>query len=130
MGDTVSASSSEIVSQFIHALERKEIDIALALAADDIEYHNIPMDKVNGVGAVREFLEGFLAGSEGLEWVIHHQLADGDLVMNERTDRFKMNGRWLELPVVGVFELRAGKIAFWRDYFDLQMFMSQMEAAT
>jgi limonene-1,2-epoxide hydrolase len=130
MGDTVSASSSEIVSQFIHALERKEIDTALALAADDIEYHNIPMDKVNGVGAVREFLEGFLAGSEGLEWVIHHQLADGDLVMNERTDKFKMNGRWLELPVVGVFELKDGKIASWRDYFDLQMFMSQMEPAT
>ncbi len=126
----MSASSSEIVSQFIHALERKEIDAALALAADDIEYHNIPMDKVNGVGAVREFLEGFLAGSEGLEWVIHHQLADGDLVMNERTDKFKMNGRWLELPVVGVFELRDGKIASWRDYFDLQMFMSQMEPAT
>ncbi len=126
----MSASSSEIVSQFIHALERKEIDTALALVADDIEYHNIPMDKVNGVGAVREFLEGFLAGSEGLEWVIHHQLADGDLVMNERTDKFKMNGRWLELPVVGVFELKDGKIASWRDYFDLQMFMSQMEPAT
>ena len=35
------------------------------------------------------------------------------------------NGKTIALPVAGVFELRDGKIAAWRDYFDLQTFMTQ-----
>lgn len=38
--------------------------------------------------------------------------------MNERTDKLVMDGRTVELPVMGVFELSGGKIAGWRDYFD------------
>ena len=54
------------------------------------------------------------------------ELADDNLVMNERTDRFLVNGNWIELPVAGVFELRDGRIALWRDYFDLETIMKQM----
>jgi limonene-1,2-epoxide hydrolase len=42
------------------------------------------------------------------------------VVVTERTDRFRFKDRWVDLPVAGVFELRDGKIALWRDYFDLQ----------
>jgi limonene-1,2-epoxide hydrolase len=42
--------------------------------------------------------------------------------MNERTDRLKMNGSWVELPVMGVYEFRDGKISAWRDYFDMGPF--------
>jgi limonene-1,2-epoxide hydrolase len=56
---------------------------------------------------------------------VHYQgeSADG-VVFNERTDRFDMGAKWIELPVAGVFELRGGKISAWRDYFDRQMFAS------
>ena len=47
-------------------------------------------------------------------------MADGDLVFNERTDVMRLkNGNRVELPVVGVFEIRDGRIAAWRDYFDM-----------
>jgi len=36
------------------------------------------------------------------------------------------NGKHVELPVAGVFEIQGGKIAKWRDYFDLQSFTKQM----
>ena len=39
--------------------------------------------------------------------------------MNERTDRFFINDAWLELQVMGIFELANGKITHWRDYFDM-----------
>jgi len=42
----------------------------------------------------------------GSEWVVHRELAEGSLVMNERTDRFLLKGEWVDLPVAGVFELR------------------------
>ena len=44
------------------------------------------------------------------------------LVLNERVDRFNMGGRWVELPLAGVFEIKAGKIVLWRDYFDRESF--------
>ncbi|MFP5469010.1 MAG: limonene-1,2-epoxide hydrolase family protein [Alphaproteobacteria bacterium] len=37
-----------------------------------------------------------------------------------------MGGQWLELPVMGVFEIKDGKITKWRDYFDLGQFQSQL----
>ena len=58
--------------------------------------------------------------------MIHHQVAQGDAVMNERNDRFLVGDRWIELPVAGLFVLRDGKIALWRDYFDLGTFERAM----
>ena len=37
----------------------------------------------------------------------------------ERLDRFSVGGKPVELPIAGVFEIRDGKIAAWRDYFDM-----------
>jgi len=39
-------------------------------------------------------------------------------------------GRSIELPVMGTFELADGKIAAWRDHFDLQSFMTQLADET
>jgi alkylation response protein AidB-like acyl-CoA dehydrogenase len=43
----------------------------------------------------------------------------------ERVDRFVMGRRPVELPVAGVFEIRGGRIAAWRDYFDMQTWTRQ-----
>ena len=99
---------------------------ALGLLTDDVEYQNMPLPPVHGAAAVKETLEMLLASAESSEWVVHREAASGNLVMNERTDRFLVNGNWLELPVAGVFELRDGRIALWRDYFDLETIMKQM----
>ena len=52
------------------------------------------------------------------------------VVMNERTDRFLIERdgeeKWAEAPVAGIFEIRDGKIAAWRDYFDMGMFTKAM----
>ena len=46
-------------------------------------------------------------------------MASADVVMNERTDRITLNGRPVTLPMAGVFEMHEGRIAAWREYFDL-----------
>ena len=46
-------------------------------------------------------------------------LSAGDVVIAERVDRTVANGKPVDLPCCGVFELREGKIAVWRDYFDM-----------
>ena len=47
--------------------------------------------------------------------------------MNERIDRFVMNGKQVALPVSGIFEVVDGKINFWRDYFDKGTFMKALK---
>ncbi len=117
---------SEVVHAFMAAAEKRDYDAAMELLADDIEYQNMPLPPVHGKAAVRETLEALLALCTDSEWVVHRELASGDLVMNERTDRFEMGGKWVDLPVAGVFELRDGRIALWRDYFDLPTIMNEM----
>lgn len=118
-------SAETIVETFIHAVEKKDFAGALALVTDDVEYDNVPMSKVYGPDGIRSVLEPFLAGAEEVEWVVHRQLSDGRTVMNERTDRFRIGERWLEIPVVGIWEVRDGRIALWRDYFDMATLTGQ-----
>lgn len=86
---------------------------------DDAIYHNIPMEPIEGKAAIRTFLDGFLAGFDGIDFQIHRQAADGQVVMNERTDVLRGAGKSTPIQVMGVFEVRDGKIAAWRDYFDM-----------
>ena len=116
----------EIVTAFITALERRDLDAACEMVTDDCEYDNVPMAKVYGPSGIRSVLEPFLAGCTAVEWVMHHQVEGGNVVMNERTDRFEMGGRWIGLGVAGLFVITDGKISLWRDYFDHAMFTNAM----
>lgn len=120
----------ELVRTFIKHIEAKNLDAACALMTDDCEYDNVPMSKVFGTDAVKQVLGPFVAGCSEIDWVIVRQSASGNMdsgvVLNERVDRFMMNGRWVELPLAGVFEVKNGKIALWRDYFDLGTFQKAM----
>lgn len=111
-------TAGETVTAFINALERKDFDAACALITPDCEYDNVPFAKVYGPQGLRSVLEPFLGNCGGVEWLVHHQVEHGNVVMNERTDRFQFGERWAELPVAGLFVLTDGKISLWRDYFD------------
>jgi limonene-1,2-epoxide hydrolase len=116
----------ETVNAFLVAAAKRDYDTALPLLTDDVEYQNMPITPVKGREAVKEQLEALLAMGGDSEWKVLREVADGDVVMNERVDRFEINGKWADLPVMGVFVLRDGLIAEWRDYFDLQTIMGQL----
>ncbi len=115
-----------IIKDFCASWERGDVDAIVAAFTDDAVYHNIPMAPCKGKEAIRNVIEGFLKQSvSGVRFEILHQVVDGNLVMNERVDTLAMESGKVELPVCGVFELTAdGKIAAWRDYFDMGAFSS------
>lgn len=124
------STAGAIVSDFIAAIERKDLDAACALLTEDCEYDNVPMGKVHGRDAVAASLGPFLGMCRGVDWVVYRQVgrdaADGSgTVINERLDRFEMPQGWVEVPVAGVFELVNGRISLWRDYFDEATFRAQ-----
>jgi limonene-1,2-epoxide hydrolase len=120
------SDAPEIVNEFLTVAAKRDYDRALALLAEDIEYQNMMLAPVVGRDAVRETLEMLLGMCADSEWVVHRELTDGTVVMNERTDRFHHNGEWFDLPVMGVFEVQDGLIGKWRDYFDLSTVMTRM----
>jgi limonene-1,2-epoxide hydrolase len=123
------ADNGAIVREFIQAWERKDVEGILSFFRDDAVYTNIPMDPPNvGKAMIRATVEGFVGMAEKVQFVVHHHAVNEKtgVVMNERTDRFLINGKWIELGVMGVFEFKDGKIAAWRDYFDLGQFQRQM----
>ena len=123
--------SGDVVAAFIAAVERKDLDAAVELLAEDISYENVPMDPIVGKAAVRATLDAFLAPTGRVEWPVLRQLAVGDTVVNERLDRFEIGTGWLELPVAGVFEIDdEGRIRLWRDYFDMSTYTRQLATLT
>jgi len=124
------SSNLQTIERFIDAWGAMDIERIMGFFHEDAVYTNIPIDPPNrGKAAIRATIEGFLGMAQAVEFIVHHSAEDAarGVVMNERTDRFRLaEDRWAEAGVMGVFELREGKIAAWRDYFDLAMFTKSM----
>jgi limonene-1,2-epoxide hydrolase len=118
----------DVVRRFCAAWGEGDLDAIVAFFTDDAVYHNIPLAPVSGRDAIRTTIEGFTQGVEKIEFRVEHIAGGGDddVVMTERVDVFSMPGKSVSLPVMGAFEVRDGRIAAWRDYFDLNQFTSQL----
>ena len=115
------------MTALIQANEARDVDAILALLTDDVAYENVPMSVMHGHDEIRAMLGPFLGGAERVAWEVLEQVEQGDVVMNERVDRFWLPGDIaIELRVAGLFKVRDGKVALWRDYFDLAAFTEQM----
>lgn len=125
-------SPDELVRSFLAALTAKDIDTAVTMVSDDLEYDNVPMGKTFGPEGMRQTLTGFFSMLQQLDWQVLRQVSTGDLsngtVLNERDDRVLMKDQWWSLPVAGVFEVRDGRITLWRDYFDQPTLMKMLAA--
>ena len=119
-------ANDDLVMRFVKEWDAPYLN-GTAMAAyftDDAVYHNVPLDPIEGGANIAALLGGGGAppeqrGSRNLGWVVHHQAVNGDVVINERTDSFEVEGKRWDVPVCGVFVIREGKIARWSDYFDM-----------
>jgi limonene-1,2-epoxide hydrolase len=123
-------SADEVVTEFCKKWASPDPEELAGYFTEDGVYHNIPMDPVQGPAAIKEFIAGFTAAFDGIDFRVHRQLSDttpgsgvvSGVVMNERTDVMRRKGGGeIALPVMGVFEVVDGKIAKWADYFDMAM---------
>ena len=121
----MATDNEKIVRGFCAAWTRKNIDELLSFFTPDAVYHNMPLEPLQGIAAIRSTIEMFAGPAEHIEFEMRALASSGDIVFTERIDRFKMMGRTVALPVAGVFEVRHGKIAAWRDYFDMARWTKQ-----
>lgn len=116
-----------IIREFIEAWSSLDADRLAEYFTEDGTYHNMPTQPVSGKENVRQFIKGFLATWTETQWDILNIMGEGNVVIAERLDRTKTSLGNVDLPCTGVFEMENGKIRVWRDYFDLNTFMSAMQ---
>jgi limonene-1,2-epoxide hydrolase len=115
-----------LISEFIQACVRADPDEFASYFTEDAIWWNSPWPPVKGRDAIRETLRRGSQKMAALPWEIRHIVADGNIVVTERVDHFLVNNKKISVPCVGVFELQDGKIAAWRDYWDLKQFEAQL----
>lgn len=117
----------ETVEAFIGHWNDYDLDALMALCAEDIIWHNIPMEPIAGKAAFRAATESFMANITACDWITHAIAANGNSVLTERTDGFTFkDGRKAALRVMGTFVLNEeGHIVQWRDYFDMGEFQRE-----
>ena len=83
----------------------------------------MPMGPVEGRENVENLIRGFIESWTATDWEILSIASEGNAVFVERVDRTQAGERSCDLPCTRVFELEAGKIKVWRDYFDMNTYL-------
>lgn len=105
------------VESLLYALQDEDFDTIDRLLADNIEWQNVGFPTIRG----RQRIVGLLRRGEGrmgFEVKFHRIAAEGNAVLTERTDAMVFGPLRIQFWVCGVFEVHAGRITLWRDYFD------------
>ena len=116
----------QVIHDFMTAFNSKDVDAIMEFFTEDAIYHNMPSGPVQGTVEVRNLITMFVSPAETVDWEILNIAQTGDTVLTERIDRFVIGGKDVKLPVMGAFDMKDGKIAAWRDYFDMATWQKQM----
>jgi limonene-1,2-epoxide hydrolase len=112
-------SPEEIVIGFLRALAHNDLDAALDLVADDLEYINVSLPTIHGRAALERLARPLLRpGRMGFNVHVNHVASEGDVVLTDRIDELSFRRFAACFWVYGRFVVRDGKIVVWRDSFD------------
>src|SRR5262245_16352821 len=125
--EDMSTMNEQIVVEFFRAFDRLDLEGALSYLTEDCVHDDKPVGIHRGKEEIRQFFAPQLKELKRFRAELKETLSVGNLVMNERVDWIELQGgKKAALPVMGAFEIRAGKIAVWRDYYDMASFHKQI----
>jgi len=120
--------NKRIVAELWARLYRKDFDGVGALIAPDGHYEDVPAPDPGATGPenVVKRLKVGLEPVVRFEHDVHRVVAEGDDVIVEHTETWHFEtGEKVVNHFVTVHVVRDGKIALWRDYWDLGTLMGQ-----
>lgn len=115
-----------IITEFIRAWSRLDAGELADYFAEEGIYHNMPAAPVVGRERIKLFIGSFIQHWTETDWLIVNIAQYGNIVFVERLDKTKTVQGNVDLPCTGVFEMEAGKIKVWRDYFDLATYRNAL----
>ena len=110
----------EVVRAEMAAWASLDVEQIMAYIADDATFlPAFSLPTYSGRKEVREAIEGFLKVMTKCDNEIVNLAVVGNVVLTERVDRLIYNGKPVDAPGMGAFEVSGDKITAWRDYFYL-----------
>lgn len=121
------ASRVAVVKEMIAAWKSADWRKVGDLFAEDGVLHSMMIEPVKGREAIYQRIAALGKGAPGgvILDVSHMGVIDG-LVFIERVDRFTYNGKPGAVPVVGVLDVKDGKVQVWREYYDRAHLLKEM----
>jgi ketosteroid isomerase-like protein len=111
-----------LVERLQAAADRRDRAAILAMVTPDLEYHyHVGSKPVTGPEGLGRFLDNYWGRSKDGVWQITSFAQDGDKLLMEGWEEYTdtTSGNRVMNRYMGVMEFRDGKIARWRDYFQL-----------
>lgn len=138
--DRPAREAIEVARAYYDAFNRRELDRATELVTGDLEWINHPLGAVyHGPEGFRRFLQSYAEAFPDSRVEIGSVVADGDRVVVEFTARGTQTGplavpggeipatrRSIEVPLCEVLEVRGGRIARGRSYWDSASMLRQL----
>lgn len=125
-----SKRNEAVVRALWEALSARDWPRLVTWLTDDAFYEDVPTPDPGAHGAENVVirLRTALDHIERHEHEIHRLLVDGDQAILEHTEwwHFPTDDPPMKLDFVTVHELRDGKVALWRDYWDIATMMGQL----
>jgi limonene-1,2-epoxide hydrolase len=112
----------EVLEVLRSANLRRDKAAVLAVVTPDVEYHyHVGSKPLVGPEKIGKFLDYHWGHTRDPVWVIETHAETGNKLLVEGSERFfdTNTGREVNTPYMGIFEFRDGRIARWRDYFQL-----------
>jgi limonene-1,2-epoxide hydrolase len=120
-------SHADTIKAYYAAWLADDLEAVMRLCTDDVTAINVPIGPVHGKPAVRDFFAKFGRGISGKRYDIHRVLTNDDCAVIEGVENYVKNGRQVSLPYMSTFLFRGSLICEWRDYFDLQTVLKQLD---
>ena len=123
----MSTANEQVVVDFFKAFDQLDLERALSYLTEDCLHDDKPVGLHEGKAAIREFFVPQMEQIVSFRAELKDTVSVGDMVMNERVDWLELKGgKKASIAVMAAFEIKGGKIAVWRDYYDVASFQKQI----
>jgi limonene-1,2-epoxide hydrolase len=117
----------ETIRAYYAAWVRDDLEAVFALCTDDLVAVNVPIGPIHGKAAVREYFTKFSRGMSNKRYDVEQIVVSGNVALVEGVENYTRGGHNVSLPYMSKFCFRDGRISEWRDYFDLQTVLRQLD---
>lgn len=112
----------DVVRALQKANERRDRAAILALVTPDLEYHyHVGSKPLQGADKLAKFLENYWARMQDTDWKIEKWAESGDTLLMEGYEAYTdaQTGKRVTNRYMGSMVFREGRIALWKDYFQM-----------
>jgi limonene-1,2-epoxide hydrolase len=116
------SAMQDTLRSIMEATSANDDERFLSALADDVEYiFHVGTPGVRGKDGVRRFLAKYRTIAKDVVWRVDRVAETDDCLFIEGYEEYtdQRTGERIAHPYMGIMEFRDGKVAKWRDYFEM-----------